>query len=543
MNTSLSRSGHGDRKPPSLSSQQFFALSRRGFLSVGAGAAALGLAGCGTQGVGNLPMVEATGEPRTGGILRVGMTGGGAADSVDAHVPVGTADAGRVLNLYDTLFQFSPDYRVEPLLAEKGEAKDDGRLWEITLRKGVTFHDGKPLTAEDVVFTLDRITNPKDPKTGASAMASLKRTVAVDEHTVHFELNEPDAMLLDALAQYSMGIVPVGYDPAQGIGTGPFKLGYFEPGQITTLKRNENYWRRPPYVDELHLLNFNDEDAMVNALMATQVDAVGQLPLALIDVVNTDGRIHTVVSETGNWLPFTMRVDTKPFDDARVREAFKLVLDRGQMVDQVFSGHGSVGNDMFSPFDAGTPADLPQRTRDIEKAKKLLTEAGHPDGLDVELVTAPIQAGAVEACQVFAEQASAAGIRVKIRRVDTTTFFGDGYLKYPFAVDFWYTRSFLPQAANCALDRSPFNETHYEDPQFKELYTQARGTLDTKERNALVSKAQRMLHEDGGYIVWGFFNQADAYQNYVGGAYAHKAGMPVSGFQMRDLWLAQSEGK
>lgn len=514
------------------------ALSRRGFLGVGATAAVFALAGCGANSQQAFSGTEATGAPEPGGILRVGLAGGGAADTVDAHIPVGTADAGRVLNLYDTLYEFDENYMPVPALAESAEPVEDGRAWIFKLRQGVTFHDGRPLTAADVVFTYDRVTDPDDPKAGASGLASLAKSVAVDDHTVRFELSEPDSMFIDSTAQYSMGIVPANYDPAKPVGTGAFSLGLFEPGQITVLKKNPDYWREAPLLDEVHMVNFNDEDALVNALLSSQVDAVGQLPLALVDVVGTDPRIFTVMSETGSWLPFTMRVDVEPFNDPRVREAFKLVVDREQMVEQVFSGHGTVGNDMYAPFDPGTP-DLPQRTRDIAKAKQLLADAGYPDGLDVEMVTAPIQAGAVESAQVFAEQASEAGINVSLRRVDTTTFFGDGYLQYPFSQDFWYTRNFLPQTANGTVPDAPFNETHWSDQEFIDLYNKARATLDDDERNQLVAQAQEMLYNDGGYIVWGFFNQADAYQKYVGGAIEHRAGMPVSGFQFRLLWISE----
>ncbi|RKQ33773.1 ABC transporter substrate-binding protein [Kocuria tytonis] len=510
-------------------------------MGLGAAAASLALAGCGGNAQPGAVTAQATGEPRRGGILRIGLTGGGASDTLDANAPVGTADGGRVMNLYDRLYDYSPEYELVPRLAESATSQDGGRAWVFRLRKGVTFHDGRPLTSKEVVSTFKRITDPKDPKTGAAGLALLKRTVAVDEHTVRFELAEPDAMFVDSTAQNSMGIVPTDYDPKKPVGTGAFRLGEFEPGQLTVLKANPDYWDGKPYLDEVHLLNFNDQDALVNALLSTQVDVVGQLPLAMIDVVNTDPRLHTVVSQTGNWLPFTMRVDTAPFDDPRVREAFRLVVDREQMVEQVFSGHGTVGNDMYAPFDPGTP-ELPQRTRDIAKAKKLLAAAGHPDGLEVELVTAPIQSGAVEAAQVFAEQASEAGIRVKLRRVDATTFFGDGYLKYPFAQDFWYTRSFLPQSSMGSLPKAPFNETHWADPEFLALYKKARATLDEKKRNELVARAQQLLHDKGGYIAWGFFDQADAYQNYVGGAFTHRSGMPVSGFQLRSLWIAP-EGK
>ncbi|WP_240625119.1 ABC transporter substrate-binding protein [Kocuria tytonicola] len=516
-------------------------FSRRGFMGLGAAAASLALAGCGGGAQPGQVTVEATGEPQQGGILRIGTTGGGASDTMDANAPVGTADGGRVMNLYDRLYEFDPEYKLIPGLAESVKSEDGGRAWVFRLRKGVTFHDGRPLTSREVVHTFRRVTDPKDPKTGAAGLALLKRSVAVDEHTVRFELEEPDAMFVDSTAQNSMGIVPTDYDPKNPVGTGPFRFGSFEPGQLTVMKANPDYWGEKPHLDEVHLLNFNDQDALVNALLSTQVDVAGQLPLAMIDVVNTDPRMHTVVSQTGNWLPFTMRVDTAPFDDARVRQAFRLVVDRERMVEQVFSGHGTVGNDMYAPFDPGTP-QLPQRTRDIARAKKLLAEAGHPDGLEVELVTAPIQTGAVEAAQVFAEQASEAGITVKLRRVDATTFFGDGYLKYPFAQDFWYTRSFLPQSAQGSLPKAPFNETHWADPEFLALYKKARATLDPGKRNKVVAQAQQIMHERGGYIAWGFFDQADAYQKYVGGAFKHRSGMPVSGFQLRSLWLAQ-EGK
>lgn len=516
-------------------------FSRRGFMGLGAAAASLALAGCGAGGQPATVTVEASGEPQRGGILRIGTTGGGASDTMDANAPVGTADGGRVMNLYDRLYEFDPEYKLTPGLAESVKSEDGGRAWVFRLRKGVTFHDGRPLTSREVVHTYQRVTDPKDPKTGAAGLALLKRSVAVDEHTVRFELEEPDAMFVDSTAQNSMGIVPTDYDPKKPVGTGPFRFGSFEPGQLTVLKSNPDYWGQKAYLDEVHLLNFNDQDALVNALLSTQVDVAGQLPLAMIDVVNTDPRLRTVVSQTGNWLPFTMRVDTAPFDDVRVRQAFRLVVDREQMVEQVFSGHGTVGNDMYAPFDPGTPK-LPQRTRDIARAKELLAQAGHPNGLEVELVTAPIQTGAVEAAQVFAEQASEAGITVKLRRVDATTFFGDGYLKYPFAQDFWYTRSFLPQSAQGSLPKAPFNETHWADPEFLALYKKARATLDPGKRNEVVAQAQKLLHEKGGYIAWGFFDQADAYQKYVGGAFTHRSGMPVSGFQLRSLWLAQ-EGK
>ncbi|HSK34477.1 MAG TPA: ABC transporter substrate-binding protein, partial [Propionicimonas sp.] len=338
--------------------------------------------------------------------------------------------------------------------------------------------------------------------------------------------------------QYNLGIVPADYDPAAPIGTGPFRHDFFSPGQRSVFVRNDQYWQEGrPYLDQLEILDFDDTDALINALLSTQVDAVGQIPLTLTEVIDADPRIDVLNSETGMWLPFTMRVDRPPFDDNRVRQAFRLAVDRPGMIEQVLSGNGRVANDLYAPYDPGFAAELPQRTQDLQRARRLLAEAGHPDGLDVELVTAPIQAGAVEAAQVFAQQAEPAGIRVSIRRVDTTTFFGDGYLQWDFAQDFWYTRNFLPQADNGSMPTSPYNETHWNHPEFIDLVERARATVDEGERNALIARAQALEHEEGGYIIWGYPNQADAYQRYVGGLVPNRTGLALSGFEFHRVWL------
>lgn len=509
-------------------------LSRRGLLAVAAGGAGLVLSGCGGT---EASVLEAGDTPVEGGTLRVGITGGGASDTVDAHVPLGTGDAARMFNLYDTLFAYDADYLVVPSLAESAEPNETGDQWTVTLREGVRFHDGRPLTSADVRFTFERIMNPEDPKSGSSKLATLESVEEVDERTVRFVLGSPDAVLTDALAQYVMGIVPQDYDPADPIGTGPFRLTDFEPGGTTQLTAFDDYWQGRPHLDEVLLMNFDDEDALMNSLLSSQVDVIAQVPLPLVHVISEDPRIQVITSETGNWVPFTMRTDMAPFDDPRVREAFKLVIDREQMIEVAFAGQGRVGNDMYSPFDSAYPQDLPQRERDIERAKQLLSEAGHPDGLSVELVTAPIQAGAVEAATVFVEQAADAGIEVSLRRVDATTFFGSGYLEFPFAQSFYYTRNFLPQAADTSLPDSPYNETHWDQPEFTQLVAQARETLDDADRDELIRQAMQLHHDEGGNIIFGFFDVADAYQRYVGGGASDRSGMPIASFRFRNLWI------
>jgi peptide/nickel transport system substrate-binding protein len=269
------------------------------------------------------------------------------------------------------------------------------------------------------------------------------------------------------------------------------------------------------------------------------VDAIDQVPVALVDVLRSDPRIRVLNSETGTWLPFTMRVDRPPFDDVRVRQALRLVVDREQMINQVLSGQGKVGNDLYAPFDNAYAASIPQRTRDVATARRLLAEAGQQN-LDIELVTAPIQAGAVEAAQVFQRQAQDAGIKVRIKRLDTTTFFGEDYLSWDFAQSFWYTRNYLPQVAQGSMPDSPYNETHWADPEFQDLITRARSTVDKSTRDGLIAQAQQIEHERGGNIIWGFMNQVDAHQVYVAGLVPDRTGVSLSGYQFRTVWLGGS---
>ncbi|MFD2489100.1 ABC transporter substrate-binding protein [Amycolatopsis jiangsuensis] len=516
-------------------------LSRRGFLALG-GVSALAavplLSGCGSTVAAAVP----TGPPRRGGTLRVGVTGGGASDTLDPHIPATNPDIARVINLYEPLLLRDHDYRLQMVLAESLTASPDARTWTAVLRRGVRFHDGRPLTPADVVATFRRITDPDDPKSGAAGLTMLGEVAATGEATVQFRLTEPNAGFDDLLGQYSLGIVPADFDLKHPIGTGPFKASAFTPGLQSTFERNEHYWRPgQPYVDRLVLINFADDDARLNALLSSQVDAIDQVPVALIDVLGSDPRIRVLTSETGTWLPFTMRVDRPPFDDVRVRQALRLVVDREQMINQVLSGQGRPGNDLYAPFDPAYAKQLPQRKQNLDEARRLLAAAGKPN-LEVELVTAPIQAGAVEAAQVFQQQAKAAGVTVRIRKIDTTTFYGENYLSWDFAQDFWYTRNYLPQVASGSLPKAPYNETHWNDPEFTDLVTRASSTVDPAARADLLRQAQRIEYERGGLIVWGFVDQVDAHQAYVAGLVPDRTGISLSGYQFRQAWLGKDTG-
>jgi peptide/nickel transport system substrate-binding protein len=187
------------------------------------------------------------------------------------------------------------------------------------------------------------------------------------------------------------------------------------------------------------------------------------------------------------------------------------------MVAQGISGHGRVANDVFSPFDLCYAGDeFPQRKYDPERAKSMLKAAGQ-EGLTIDLNTTAGDSGMVEVAQIFAQNAKAGGVTVNVKVLDGATFYGDQYLKWPFAVDFWGTRNYLAQAALATLPTATYNETHFSNAKYNKLYNQALGTVDLQKRCALIKQMQRIEYDTGGLIIPWFKNQVSAYSAKIGG--------------------------
>ncbi len=501
-------------------------LLRRGI----AGGVAIGALGMIPDALGAL----ATPTLKRGGTFRVGVQGGSAKEYIDAQNSVLDPDAGRLAALFEGLVYYDSDYKLQPGLATSFTSKD-AVTWTIRVRQGVEFHNGKTLTADDVVFSIRRMLDKSLSLYATAQLTGLRpeNVVKVDKWTVRLTLDKANSVLPDAFGQYFMGIVPVGYksskDGGKQIGTGPYVFKSFTPGNRSSFVRNPHYWRTgEPSFDEVLIIDINDDVARVNALLGGQVDAITAMPFAQIAPARSRG-YKILESAGGGWVPITMAVDQAPFTDVRVRQAFRLIVDRPQMVQQAFSGHGRTGNDIYSPLDACYDTALPLRKQDIEKAKSLLKAAGQA-GLKIDLPTTNGRAGQVECAQVFAQQAQKAGVTVNVKSLDATTFYGDQYLKYPFATDYWGTRNYLNQVAAGSLAVAPYNETHWNDPTFNSLYSQALKTVDKAKRCAIVHEMQKIEYDSGGYIVWGFYNLVDAYSPKVVGFKPSKGTLPLGGY-------------
>ena len=506
------------------------------------GVAALGplASACGSGTSSSSSSSSAAGTPNKGGDLMVGIVGGSAKDTADPHTGSYEPDIAIQYIMYEGLTNWSFDMQLENLLAETIEPNADGSVWQVKLRDGVLWHDGKPVTADDVVYSMDRIVDPKDPKVGAAALTGVTPggTKKVDDMTVEITLATANVLLAENLAERSCKIVPVGFDPKNPIGSGPFKMVDMRPGQQFKWDAFADYWNTPPYVDTLTMIEYADDTARINALRSGQIQAMSQLPKSQVKVIEASDGLGVLNAETGQWRPFTMRIDVKPYSDVRVRQAFRLIVDRQQMIDQAYSGLGALGNDMYGRYDPGTP-QLQQRVQDIEQAKSLLKQAGYDNNLTVELTTSEGALGGdeVAAAQVFAEQAKAAGVTVNIKKVDASVFYGDDYLSWPFAQDFWATRTYLAQASQGTMPDAPYNETHWKNAEWLSLVQEAFKTVDDDQRNALISQAQQIEFDTGGYIIWSFRNQTDAYSTTTTGYKLDKLGGPIGRMYFKDVYF------
>jgi len=517
-------------------------VSRRDLLRMSAvGLAGLALApalaGC-TSSRSGAQSASATASltPVKGGTLRVSVTGGGLSDNLDAHGLVTVPDYARDFQLYDSLIAPDDQGKLTLQLAESIEPNADGTEWTIRVKPGIVTHAGKPFGAKDVLFTLNRIVKGNYPGATTFGAIDLPASRVVDAQTLVLKYKKPFAILPEALSTAYALMVPEGYDPKAPVGTGPFKFKSFTPGTESTFVRFDEHWRGAPYLDAVVITDVADDTGQVNGIQSGQFDAVTALSLASVAPLTAAG-FTLLAAKTGGWGPFTMSTAAKPFTDVRVRQAMRLLLDREQMVAQLFGEYGTVGNDVFGRNDPHYPSDLPQRKQDIEQAKSLLKAAGQ-EGLAVELVSSPLAVGLTDAAQVLTTQAKAAGVTINVVQQNPTDFFAKSYLKVPFAQSYWPAWPYLYSAAAGTVPGAPFPETHFNDPDYGRLYDQAIATLDETKRGELIGQMARIDYDRGGYVIPFFFPNLDATSSKLHGVAASVTGQALGNWDFTKAWLA-----
>ena len=513
----------------------------RGIAATGAmaGAGSL-LAACGGSSSGDTKQLAQGSHPlRRGGDLKLGLTGGSSSDTVDPHKSLTYIDTSRLQSLYQPLVQLDAQAQIEYVLAESITA-NQGSLseWIIRLRPGVTFHDGKDFTADDVIFTFQRVfSNDFTGKFGLGPI-DITGTKALDKLTVLVQLTKPFASFAEQLAAfwYNLYIAPVGFNPAKPVGTGAFAYQSFTPGQRSVFTRNPHYWKSGlPYVDTLTIIDFSDSTSLQDALVTNVIQGAGALDGPQIAVLATTSGIKTVVSHSGEIIPFTMRVDQPPFNDVNVRQAMRLLVDRPQLIDSALDGYGVVANDLFSPYDPDFDHSLVRPAQgDIQQAKFLLKKAGQ-ENLTVSLTTSAVATGTVAMATVLAAQAKVAGVTINLSNVPSGVFFGPKYLQWTFAQDYYNYYPYFAQVAESMLNGSPFNETHTSNTRYTGLYNQANATADPSLRKEILYEMQAFDFNEGGYIIPAFVDVLDAYSDKITGYSAGKVGQPLSNFDFENF--------
>ncbi|MDN3027442.1 ABC transporter substrate-binding protein [Streptomyces sp. S.PB5] len=513
-------------------------LRRRGFLAAASlGALAL-TTGCGTGD--NDGDAKSDGAPQRGGRLRAAFAGGGASETLDPHLANLFADAARAKALYDKLADYGADLSAQPRLATKWEANKTLDRWQVTLREA-TFHDGKPVTAEDVLYSYRRIA---DPDKAFRAKASLEpidldASRATGQRSIEFVLKRPTAEFPNVLAAFGAYIVPdkaADFDK-NPIGSGPFRFVSFAPGRSAVFRRYDDYWEGAPHLDELEFVVANEESARANALLGGQIEYAHELNPTTARAHEGKGQIEIVRLRNSAMQAFCMKTDRPPFDDPRVRQAFFLIADRKELVDGALSGAGVVGNDLFGKGYEYYDGSLPQREQDLDKARALLKQAG-AENLKVTLDTSAVAAGFTEAASIFRDQAAKAGVTIDVKMGSKDSYWADILNNGTLCC---YRSGAMPIEAHISqrlLTDSTTNATKWQHKDFDALYEQAQSTRDESARAAVFDRMQRRLYTEGGFLIWGFADWILGTARSVRGVEAKAPANTLDWARFDKVWLA-----
>ncbi len=519
-------------------------ITRRRMMATGAAASLpVLLAACGggsgsKSGGGAATTAE---KPKKGGRLRIGSVGAGKAESCDPAIGANTIDIARFRQLYNSLVHQNADGSGSQLaLAKSIEPNSNGSVWNFKLQEGVEFHNGKTFGTDDAIYS---ITRPYDTKAGLSGSqlsgffdpkTGFKK-ISDTEFEMHLKTpigDLPRQMTGRDCIMYPEGTTTEDFKK-KPIGTGPFKYQSFTAGERSVFTRNDNYWEQGggPYVDELEIIAIDDSGARANALLAGEIDCAEAFDYDQARAYKSNKQIVLLNAETTGTYPYVFRTDKAPFDNPDVRLAMKLAVDRSKLVDIAFAGFGSVANDMFGKGLPGYPQE-PQREYDPEQAKALLKKAGH-DSLDVTLYYPIINAGE-KAAPVYAEQAKAAGINMKVAKFPAGTDFNVAPT-FPAFVTNWGNT--ILDVGVWMLSDSSYNEGWF-NKGWDKIYHEATATTDLDHRNELMMELNKTWYEQSGHLIWGYYNNVDGLAPNVRGAYPSKVEFGLSNYDYKAYWLA-----
>ena len=446
-------------------------------------------------------------EPSKGGTARVALSAFNPKSTLDPAISTSDFDLIAGGLLYDNLIKLDTSFAAQPALAESWEADGSGTTWTFRLRDGVTFHDGSPLTTEDVISTVRRVL---DPKTGSSAQAALAQyltpeaVTAKDTKTVQFTLTVANAFFPVVLGGYNLRITKSGLVPTneKAIGTGPFKLQRFVPGEVLQVVRNENYWRdNRPYLDGIEIIAIAEEASKLQAVLSGDVDLADSIGVSSARQVEADANAQIYVLKNAAFNVIAVQSTVSPFDALTVRQALKHAIDRKKLVNVVLQGKGSAGADIPVAADDGLfPKDFAGLNYDPDRAKVLLKEAGL-SSLDVVLHTSDAAAFMNETSVAIQDLVAASGINLKLEKAPSTAYWSDVWMKKPAFCSFWLRQHPDTIIGQACESSGTWNEAQFSNPKFDELIREARKSPDVNRQRELYAEAMPILAQESGWII------------------------------------------
>lgn len=457
--------------------------------------------------------------PRKGGHLKVGADPASTTDVLDPAIA--TARYMEIVGFLwgNCLVEIDENNRPIPELAESWEPNEDATQWIFHLRKGVTFHNGKEFTAEDVVFTIQHHLGDESRSGAKSLLQPIREIKASGKHQLIVTVETANADLPYLFAGTQLQILPAGGPTDEGIGTGPYIIEKFEPGIRTLARRNENYWKEGrAHVDSVELLGLNDLAARVQALETGEVHFIHRVDPKIAGLIGRNPDLELIAVESAGHYTFPMQVDTSPFDQSDVRLALKYAIDRDDIVSKVLGGYGTVGNDHPVPsFDPFFAEDIPQRPYDPDLAKFHFARSGASGPVSLYVADAAFP-GAVDAATLYQAHAAMAEIPIDIQRVPNDGYWSEVWMKRPFCAAYWGGRPTADlMLSSVYLSTANWNDTAWKRADFDQLLIKARGELDNAKRKQMYHDLQMMIYEDGGQIVMAFNNWLFAGQRTLGG--------------------------
>lgn len=484
--------------------------------------------------------------PNKGGTLRHATGYGGTNDSIDPSVSNNGFTQNVIYQRGNHLTEIGQDGQLRGELAESFEPIDGATKWAFNLRKDVTFHNGKTLTADDVIATFN-LHRGDDTKSGAKGLVTAVTDIKKDgDNRVIFELDGGSADFPYIVSDYHFMIM-ASKDGAIDVtamdnSTGGYVMKAFEPGVRSESERNPNYWKADSaHFDSVSMLSVVDPTARQTALLNGDVDYADSIDPKTVALVGRVPNVEILETTGTQHYTFPMRLDVEPFGNFDLRMALKLAIDRQELVDKVLLGHGVVGNDIpvnnVMPFFDETIA---QRTFDPEKAAEHYKKSGHSGPIKLSVADAAF-AGAVDAGQLIAASAKKAGIDIEVVREPNDGYWSNVWNKKGWCACYWGGRPTQDWMYSSAYTRdNKWNDTAWRDTdsskRFNEVVVQARAETDAAKRGAQYSEAQKLLHEDGGAIVAMWANFIHAHKNTLAHGENVAANWQSDGNKLAERW-------